>query len=427
MISISKFKKDLIINVLDYLISFFLILITTKLIVSNLGELNYGLYSALGIIISSSMLVEGGISLSVNHYAILFLSNNQFNDFSKLIGSSVNLYLVISVSVFLGFYFYSEEIIRFLSNKDNINRDIEFLVFLIPFVIFSNLMINPFSSYLIATESWKEASVINITIKFINIILLYLIIDNSFETLYKILLIMIMLNFFKIILLYLIMKKNGYSLNYNIEFFYLKKILSYTKYSSLQFFSALSIFYLDKFYIKANFSLIEIGYFNFAFLVGNYIHGFYGNVYRTLFPKFVSNKNSISLLLKSLIIFFSASLLITTIIYILWIPLLGSILTTDFALKTYSYISLVLILVNIRVFEISFHYFFHGIGKPKIMGISSLLLASMLAMSYEYFIVQFGKTGTLLAQITFFSVTYFVLFIYTFKIFKINEVMNGGR
>lgn len=422
----TKFKKDLFINGFDYLISFFLILISSKLIIENLGELNYGLYSSIGIIIAATMLVESGISLSVNHYGIKYIHNNQLKDFQKLIGSSINLYLLLSIFVFGTFYIYYHEITIFLVGNDLEKDAVKNLIILVPFIIFSSLMVNPFSSFLIATESWKESSIINILTKIFNIIMLFFIIDTSFEALYKILLLMIFINLIKILLLYSLMKRGNLSLKYNFDLKYLKDIVLYTRYSSIQFFAALSIFYLDKYFIKLNFSLVEIGYFNFAFLVGNYIHSFYGNIYRTLFPKFVSSENKELLFKKSLFIFFVASLVITLAVYILWIPFIGFAITQDFALKTYEYIFFVLILVNIRTIEIAMHYFYHGIGKPKIMGISSLVMAVLLITIYQTFINNFGHTGTLIAQIFVFSLVYLVLIIYTLTNFKRQKVLNAN-
>ncbi|EKT59811.1 lipopolysaccharide biosynthesis protein [Providencia rettgeri] len=413
--------KNITINILDYLFLILLVITSSRIVINSLGEELYGLYSTINVLLSMTMLIESGVGLAVVH----FISNVQKykTNVPDIIGSALIFYILISLVLIFASILYHDNIVSYLtdtSTQHNVDMVSE-ISYLLPYIILSSLLCIPFTNYFVSNSQWLSISILNNSSKLIYLFLLFLAVDNQTDSLINIFYLLLGTNLLKLIISFILYFKNELKISFNNLFSQIKLILSYSKYSSLQLFSAVSIFYLDKLYIKEYFSLADMGYFTFCFMFGTYIHSLYNNVYRTFFPKFLqesSTSHKVTLLFRTLIFFFLGSIIVSLISYYFWETIIGLLINKNFANMTLNIFAYVLILSNIRILEIGFHYFYHGIGKPKILAIVSFITSISLLLLYSPFISFFGIIGTLVSQIIIFSFIYFILTIYTLWNFK---------
>lgn len=165
-----------------YLRMFFLMLIslfTSRLILQALGVDDYGIYNAVGGIVSMFALLSGSLTNSVMRYLTIELGRNDVERLKKVFSSSINVMLILGGAILM----LGETIgLWFLNSKMNIpdGRMIAanwvYQCSLLTFVI--NLISIPYNASIISHERmsvFAHISILEAVLKVILVVLLYLI------------------------------------------------------------------------------------------------------------------------------------------------------------------------------------------------------------------------------------------------------------
>ena len=178
-----KIIKDTSWNIFDYISALAIFLITTKILIDEIGTDGYGFYMFFTSLIGTFGLVDLGMGMAVSKYLSEFLHHQKYDEANQVITIAFIFYTIIGLSLFLIVFFFNSNIIAFL-NFDEKFFSIGSTVLVLTSIIFivnmiSTIMINT----LVALEEWKKISSINIVIKILNaLVLIYiLILDVSLE------------------------------------------------------------------------------------------------------------------------------------------------------------------------------------------------------------------------------------------------------
>jgi len=167
-----KIIKDTSWNMFDYISTLAIFLITTKLLIEQIGSDGYGFYMFFTSLIGTFGLVDLGMGMAVSKYLSEFLHHQKYDEANQVITIAFMFYTIIGMSLFLIVLFFNSNIINFL-NFDEKFFSIGSTVLVLTSIIFivnmlSNIMVN----ILVAIEEWKKISLINIVMKIINALVL---------------------------------------------------------------------------------------------------------------------------------------------------------------------------------------------------------------------------------------------------------------
>jgi O-antigen/teichoic acid export membrane protein len=403
-----KILRDTSWNILDYLSTIIIFLITTKLLIEKIGIDGYGFYVFFTSLIGAFGLADLGMGMAVSKYLSEFFHHQEQDKANQVITVALLFYTIIGSMLFLLIYIFNEQIIYFLNFGDkynNIGASILITTFLIFFVnMFSGVMINT----LTALEEWKIVSLLNIFIKVINATLLayILLMENSAEE--KILSIFSLLLWSSILKLfahYFFVKQNFKLISISKPSLEVKvKMVKFLKISSLQYGLSLLGGHLDKFIISKFFGLEALGIYSFAVSAFSYLHGFLVSIFKIFLPKMSKlhgdkdTQSLIATLKINLKYAFVIGVLMSISSIFLWKPFVGIYIDNAFASSTYSYFLLFMILIIIRSVDPVFHYFFNAIAKPLFLLQNVIIVSSITLIGYMIFVPIFKIYGLVVAQ-----------------------------
>lgn len=404
-----KAYKDTAFNAMDYLSTLVIFLITTKLLIAKLGIDGYGFYMLFTSLIGTFGLVDIGMGMAVSKYLSEFLHQKKFNEGNQVITQALIFYLVVSAGIWIAVNFFAIEILSLLNFSTNFSQLGNEILFITTLVFVLNLFISIGTNVLVALELWKTISVLNITLKILNAIVLVLILlleigfSQKIEYIFYSILIFSVLKF----LLY-----TGFAIKRYPEFALKKpskevktKISSFLKHTSMQFGLSMLVGHFDKLIISRFFGLETLGVYSFVVNAFVYLYGFQASAFKIIFPKLsqMHAENDVEklehyfkkLLLLSLVV----SIFLSIISVIFWKPFISLYIGSDFAENTFLYFLIFAIYLIIRSPEIVFSYFFNATAKPAVLVKNVLIGSVVTVVSYFIFVPIFYVYGLIIAQI----------------------------
>ncbi|KOO16082.1 hypothetical protein AKJ18_04730 [Vibrio xuii] len=401
--------KNKVINIADYIFTFFLMIFTSRVIVSSLGVDQYAVYSAIGVTLMFAQAFEGGIGITLVQRFI-----SEKNNIGSYLKTALVLYLLFSLILLVTFLLNQKLYLSFLDISAN-DQDI-LLVYIVLIISLISIYIVPFTSLIISKDLWGKLAFINVFSKATQ--LAFLLIASFFDVISLTVVLIINLGAVTIRFIFcfylsdaMIFLRNSSS---RFKFLILSEILSLSKYAALQYACVIALFYVDKVIFKGYFGLVEMSYLTFTMMVGINLHALYGAVYRTIFSKLVglSFLNAVTHTLSAWVKMLCLSCVLTLFIYLSWEWVISILISREFAEGTKKYIPFILILVNIRTIEISLHFLSHSLARPKDVSVASLIAAILACSSYSFAFSEYGVYSSIVIQMVVILLSYSTLFLF---------------
>ena len=422
-----KAYKDTAFNAIDYLSTLVVFLITTKLLIAKLGTDGYGFYMFFTSLIGTFGLVDIGMGMAVSKYLSEFLHQKKIDEGNQVITQAFIFYLTIGVVLVTVINYFSSELLSLFNFSEKFSRLGVKILFITTLVFMMNLFISIGTNVLVALEKWQEISLLNITLKILNALVLVkiLLLDIGFsqkiEYVFYSILIFSILKF----LLY-----SGLAYKRYPEFEWQKptteirgKISNFLKWSSMQFGLSMMVGHVDKIIISRFFGLETLGVYSFVVNAFIYLFGFLTSAFKIFFPqlsKIHADKDMLKLqyYFKRLILAsLAVSILIGLVSVVCWIPFVSLYIDAEFANQSFWYFLIFEIYLVIRSPEIIFSYFFNATARPVILVKNVAVGSIATVISYFIFVPIFDTYGLIYAQIA------GSLAIYIYVYYKINR--NG--
>jgi len=404
-----KIIKDTSWNIFDYISTLAIFLITTKILIEQIGTDGYGFYMFFTSLIGTFGLVDLGMGMAVSKYLSEFLHHQKYDEANQVITIAFTFYSLIGVSLFLIVLFFNSNIIGFL-NFDEKFFSIGSNVLVLTSIIFivnmiSTVMINT----LVALEEWKKISLINIILKILNAVILVYILTleiTLYEKISYIFYLLLGFALFKAFIYFVYSKKSFVQLSFSKPSQEIKeKMMKFLKVSSLQYGLSLLGGHLDKFIISKFFGLETLGIYSFVVNAFVYLYGFLTNIFKIFLPKLSKlhgdkdldglKSNFKKLLVYSLL----SSIVLAIAAIIIWKPFIGVYIDSEFAQNTFNYLLVFALFLVVRSAEPIFAYFFNAIAKPSVLVVNLAIGSIVTIIGYFIFVPIIDIYGLVTSQI----------------------------
>lgn len=411
-----KLAKDSLWNIVDYVSTLLIFLVTTKILISEFGASGYGFYTFFLSLIGFFGMVDIGMGMVVSKYLSEFLNKENYHHSNQVITSASIFYAVASIFMITLVLVFGSTIIGFL-NFGNPYAEIGVQVIdLIVFIFAVNLFTSILTNILVAREGWVAISLINIVFKVLSASILILIVISTWSLDVKFLLI------FSMMLVVSILKLFSSALCvYNEKIFFKfefpgpevkSKVYSFLKFSSFQYVLSLMVGHFDKFIISRYFGLEALGLYNFCVNAFVYLYGFIVNALKVFFPKLSQIHGSFDFYkLKSKFIklswaSFGLAASMSLLMVVLWHYAASWYIDDSFAEETFKLIPFFAVLLIVRSQEVVMYYFFNATANPRMLVINLLISAPVTVLLYFLLVPWVGVVGLVLSQILAISTVY---------------------
>jgi O-antigen/teichoic acid export membrane protein len=405
---LKSLKKNTIFNYLGQLFNMLVGVIMTPFYISNLGAESYGLIAFFSLLSTWMNLLDMGMTptLSREVSASRGRKNGSLN-FLKLLRSFEFIFLIISIIVFILFYFFrdwisNEWIHSEILNKTEISKCILIMGSLLGLRWFSTI----YRSILVGIECQVELNIINLffsTLKFIAVLLVLQFINKSILSFF---LYQFIIGLFEVIfLIHFVYRKLPKSKSRIplISFYWssIKAVFPYT--ASLAYSSAIWIMVsqVDKLILSGILSLKNYGYFNLVIVIASIITTLSSPISQAVLPRLVylnsiNDKTGMINLYKSstqLVTLVSSTLMIIIALYpeniiYLWT---GNLEAANWSKNILFWYALGNGILSISSFQ---HYLQVAIGNLKLQVFGDTLSIFIDVPIIIFFSLKFGALGT---------------------------------
>ncbi len=421
----NKSYKDTLFNVVDYLSTVVIFLITTKLFIGQLGTDGYGFYTFFTSLIGTFGLVDIGMGMAVSKYLSEYLHQNKINESNQVITQAILFYLVVGLLIVTVVNFFSTPLMLLFGFGEKFYELGKLVLFIISIVFMLNLFISIGTNVLVALEKWQGIATMNIGIKMLNAFLLVkiLLLDISYSKKIEFVFYTILVfSTLKLVLYSWLAYRQYPSFKWQKpDKIIRQKIVSFLKWSSLQYGLSMLVGQADKIVISRFFGLETLGLYNFVVSAFTYMYGFVASVFRIYFPKFSKmhadqDYGKLKVNFRKLILWsMGLSMILGAISIACWKPFVTSYIDARFANDTFYYFIIFTIFLIVRSPEIIFSYFFNATAKPSILVKNLSIGAAVTVISYFILIPNFNAYGLVLSQIA------GSLVVYSFTYYQINK------
>ena len=371
-------------------------LFTSRIILKNLGVIDYGIYNVVGGIVTMMAIVNSSMSVSTQRYITFALGRDDLLGMKKVFSTSLVIYIALSVVLLL----FSETIgLWWVNNKLNIPEERLYATNIIyQFSILScifTLLINPFNAEIIAHEKMDYYAYLSIAEVMMKLLVAYAITITLYDRLivYGFLLLVVSMI---ILVLYVSYCRRYFKecvFSRNIESSFFKELLSYSGWNLFASISGvakgqgLNVMLNSLFGPEVNASR------GVAYQVNAVINQFFSNFYTAVKPQvtiYYSQKdydNMFKLIFRSakmsfyLILFVSLPILIeTSAIIDIW---LGT--TIDYVIP---FTRLIILISAIDAMATPLMTLMHATGKIRLYQIV-IGTATLLILPVSYVLVKY--------------------------------------
>lgn len=404
-----KIIKDTSWNIIDYVSTLAIFLITTKILIEQIGTDGYGFYTFFTSLIGTFGLVDLGMGMAVSKYLSEFLHHQKYDEANQVITIAFIFYTIVGISLLLIVLFFNSNIISFL-NFGKKFFSIGSTVLILTSIIFivnmiSTIMINT----LVALEEWKKISLINIVIKILNAMILIYILTLDVSLYDKISYIFYQLlgfAIFKALIYFIYSKKMFQHLSFAKPTQEIKgKMMKFLKVSSLQYILSIFSMHLDNFIVTKFFGLESMGVYSFVRNAFFYLYGFLTNMFKIFLPKLSKlhgdkDLEGLKSNFKKLLVYsFFSSIVLAFGAIIIWKPFIGIYIDSEFAKKSFNYLLIFALFLIARSAEPIFAYFFTSIAKPSVLVVNLVIGSITTIIGYFIFVPIIDIYGLVTSQI----------------------------
>jgi len=405
----NKAYKDTAFNIVDYLSTLVIFLITTKLLIDQLGTDGYGFYIFFTSLIGTFGLVDIGMGVAVSKYLSEYLHHKKFDEGNQVITQAIVFYLVVGFLLVIIVNSFAEQVLTLLNFDDKFFHVGKEILFITSIVFAANLLVSIGTNVLVALEEWQRISLINIILKLINALLLIyiLLLDVVFSTkIHYIFYSILVIAFIKLISYSMV----AFSKYPHFELRKPSKVIrgkinNFLKHSSMQYALSIMVGHIDKFIISGMFGLTTLGVYSFAANAFAYLCGFNASVFKIFLPKlsvmhskndWISLTNSLKKLLKYS---YALSAIVGLFSLITWNQLVGLYISQDFASDSLTYFVFFAIYLFARSPEAVVSYFFNAIAKPVELVKNVAIESFVTICSYFILVPIFSVIGLTISHI----------------------------
>lgn len=404
-----KIVKDTFWNIFDYISTMIIFLITTKILIEQLGVDGYGFYMLFTGIIGVFGLVDLGMSMAVSKYLSEFLYHKKYDEANQVITIALIFYITIGLCLFFIISFFNEYIIVFLNFDEKFFSIGASILALTSIIFIVNMIATIMINTLVALEEWKKISLINIAMKILNAIILIYILTLKVSLCDKVSYIFyLLLGFaiFKAFIYFVYSKKSFTFLSFSKPNKEIKhKIIKFLRASSIQYTLSLFCGHLDKFIISKFFGLEVLGIYSFVVNAFVYLYGFLTNIFKIFLPKLSKlhgDKDLVALksnFKKLLIYSFFSSIVLAFCTIVIWKPFISLYIDNEFAKNSFNYFLIFAVFLIARSAEPIFAYFFNSIAKPFVLVINLTIGSFTTLIGYFIFVPILDIYGLIISQI----------------------------
>lgn len=406
----SKVYVDTIFNVIDYLSTFFIFLITTKLLIAELGTDGYGFYMFFTSLIGTFGLVDLGMGMAVSKYLSQYIHHNEFTKGMQVITQAAIFYLISGMILLAVVIFFSKELLWLFNFNDKFSSAGKTVLVITAAIFLINLFISIGNNILVAFEHWQKIAVLNIFFKILSAYILIQVVVSNLDYNEKLLYIfyaLILIGLFKLIVYCWVSFKLYPDFRFTKPSHEIKSnINNFLRWSSLQYAMSLAVGHIDKIIISRYFGMETLGVYSFVVNVFAYLFGFIANSFKIFYPKLSkihADNNHIDLnrYLKRLMVGSVAlSLIMSLFLVALWLPALSWYINQEFAEQSFMYFIVFAIYLVVRSPEIIFSYFFNATANPEVLVRNVMVGASTTLVGYFVYVPLYDSYGLIFAQIT---------------------------
>lgn len=419
-----KIIKDISWNIFDYISTLAIFLITTKLLIEQIGTDGYGFYMFFTSLIGTFGLVDLGMGMAVSKYLSEFLHHQKYDEANQVITIAFIFYTIIGMSLFLIVLFFNSNIMSFLNFDEKFFAVGSTVLVLTSIIFIVNMISNIMVNTLVALEEWKKISSINITIKILNAIaLIYILtLDVSLEKkISYIFYLLLGFALFKAFIYFVFSKKLFTYLSFTKPTEEIRyKMMKFLKVSSTQYGLSFLSMHLDNFIVTKFFGLESMGVYSFVRNTFFYLYAFLTNIFKIFLPKLskLHGDKDIERLnntFKKLLVYsFFSSIVLAFGVIVIWKPFIGVYVDSEFAQKSFNYLLIFAAFLVVRSLEPVFYFFFNSIAKPSVLVVNLAIGSITTIIGYFIFVPIINIYGLITSQI----IASIVVYGYNFYIIK---------
>ena len=399
------FLKNSIWMAFDYATNLITQVLLIRTIIQHLGVEGYGFYSFFMGLYSSFGLMDFGMGLALSKYLCEYLANKEIHLCNQVLTLGILFYVSIGGGLTVCALLFRGEIVSLLGFEgEYFGYGVEVIILLAVALIFS-LLNTVAVNLLMAYEAWMPCSIVGIMFKLSTLVMVLAVffydLASPETAIFYGLLLLTMLR--TLCTFYICMQRyDGFSFCIPEENWF-RKIFSFLRSSSAQFFLTLLAGQADKLIVNRFFGLEALGIYNFCFTVFNYLFGFLATLAKMIFPR-ISRLHATGNEVDLLKIFWRFNYLVAGIhvvlagcVLALWDILVTWYVNAEFAVQTWTAILLFMVYMVLKSPEIPLYYFYNGTAQPNLLLRNAILIYLIMFCGYAALIGTYGVYGLIIS------------------------------
>lgn len=399
------FLKNSIWMAFDYATNLITQVLLIRTIIQHLGVEGYGFYSFFMGLYSSFGLMDFGMGLALSKYLCEYLANKEIHLCNQVLTLGILFYVSIGGGLTVCALLFRGEIVSLLGFEgEYFGYGVEVIILLAVALIFS-LLNTVAVNLLMAYEAWMPCSIVGIMFKLSTLVMVLAVffydLASPETAIFYGLLLLTMLR--TLCTFYICMQRyDGFSFCIPEENLF-RKIFSFLRSSSAQFFLTLLAGQADKLIVNRFFGLEALGIYNFCFTVFNYLFGFLATLAKMIFPR-ISRLHATGNEVDLLKIFWRFNYLVAGIhvvlagcVLALWDILVTWYVNAEFAVQTWTAILLFMVYMVLKSPEIPLYYFYNGTAQPNLLLRNAILIYLIMFCGYAALIGTYGVYGLIIS------------------------------
>lgn len=153
-------------------ISLIVSLYTTRIILTNLGIENFGIYQVVGGIVLFFAFLNLSLSNATQRYISYYIGLGEKNNLERLFGMTINIHIILAIIIVFFIEVFGFWYIKFEANIGEVRiEDVFFVLHMSAIGLFFNIISVPYRGFLIAKEEIKSFAYIDLLSVFLKLII----------------------------------------------------------------------------------------------------------------------------------------------------------------------------------------------------------------------------------------------------------------
>lgn len=420
--------KNISYSFLSYLILPVITIISTPLLIANLGLANYGYWILINSVIGILGITNFGLGNTIVKYGSKYIADRNENEFQKLISFGLFISCIIALIVTASTFYLGKSLAIFLTAGSQEFPEVVISLFQLTGLVISIKIVGGiFSAIILSYQRYDVVSKINIIVNFIStlVITFLAIYTNEIKNLIYVL---VLSNILALVIFYFYAKKKHsiIKLDLRIEKNLFKEWGAYSLYAWLQVIISAVYTQFDKILVSSLLGPQALGIYSACLQLAVKIHELFTSASGYLFPKFSDfyEKSQNDKLVKT---YYNATILLSIGVLSIGLPLfvfaefiLSVWINPEFGFENYKLLQyLTIASVAGTYFIIPFHLL-NAIGKIKLNTNINFILALINFLGSLFLIPYFELIGASFGRLLGFPVIMISIFYIEKKIMNIS-------